>query len=175
MFSFFTSTAFSSFTKYFKLKKELGSGGFGQVYLVKRRKDEKLFAAKQIKKKWITQSVTLANSKQKPLPMEIWTLTGLSHPNIITLFTHFELKLHWIMVLDYDQNYDDLFNHISKRGALEESAAKKVFKQVHMAADYLFTVGIDHRDIKDENILIHSDTGNYNFQLSLIIVNKAES
>ena len=42
-----------------------------------------------------------------------------------------------------------------RRGiALEEALVKRIFKQIVNAVDYCHTIGVIHRDIKLENILL---------------------
>ena len=48
----------------------------------------------------------------------------------------------------------DLFDHISHHQKLSESTARDFFLQVLAVTDRLMQIGIVHRDIKDENILV---------------------
>ena len=59
------------------IMKLLGKGSFGSVYLVKRKKDDQIYAMKRIN---LPKSPT--NEKQAALN-EIRLLASLSHPNII--------------------------------------------------------------------------------------------
>lgn len=53
----------------------------------------------------------------------------------------------------------DLYDYTNKYGALTETSAKKVFRQVVEICNNLhMTAGVLHRDIKDENVLINITT-----------------
>lgn len=51
----------------------------------------------------------------------------------------------------------DLFECIEQHKHFEESLAKKIFRQIADCVAYLERVGVCHRDIKDENIVIDQD------------------
>lgn len=51
----------------------------------------------------------------------------------------------------------DLFECIEQHKHFKESLAKKIFKQIVDCVAYLECVGVCHRDIKDENIVIDQD------------------
>ena len=51
----------------------------------------------------------------------------------------------------------DLFECIESQTKLSESETHKIFKQIVQCVDDLSNVGIYHRDIKDENIVVDSD------------------
>ncbi|KAI8825061.1 kinase-like domain-containing protein [Fimicolochytrium jonesii] len=57
----------------------------------------------------------------------------------------------------------DLFECIEQHDRLTEPQARFVFRQIISAVQYLHTLGVVHRDIKDENILV-----NENFHVKLI-------
>ena len=48
----------------------------------------------------------------------------------------------------------DLFDAISQSGKLGEEKAKVYFSQILIGLEYLHSVGVTHRDMKPENILI---------------------
>lgn len=56
----------------------------------------------------------------------------------------------------------DLFEHVFKHGPLKESQAVHIMHQIIKAVIYLHRLGICHRDIKTENIMIDS---NFNAKL----------
>ena len=50
----------------------------------------------------------------------------------------------------------DLLNYVRKRRKLTEKNAKYLFKQIMQGIAYMHTIGIVHRDIKLDNILLDS-------------------
>ena len=61
----------------FEIIKELGKGAFGIVYLIKRKKDNTIYALKQVK-------ITKMEKKEKMSSLnEIRFLASISHQNII--------------------------------------------------------------------------------------------
>ena len=71
----------SSFSRHFKPVKKLGSGSFGEVYLVQRRSTKQLYVTKTVKKKYITRWGEERDTGVV-LPLEAANLLLLDHPNI---------------------------------------------------------------------------------------------
>ena len=142
-----------NFRRYFQVKQKIGEGGFGKVYLVARKSDSKLLAAKKLDKSRIHH---LAQTRSQGLiPLEIYCLNGLRHENIISVHGYVETKRAWYLVMEYCETSVDLFNFILQRGALSEKLSRDILLQVYSAVSYCFSEGVDHRDVKDENILIN--------------------
>lgn len=51
-----------------------------------------------------------------------------------------------------------MFDYITYRGTLDESQARMFFKKIVQMAMRLTEIGVVHRDIKDENVIIDLDT-----------------
>ena len=62
------------------------------------------------------------------------------------------------MVMDHCPGYVDLFDYIAEHGAMSSADAANIITQLIQTFHYLTTQGIDHRDLKDENILYNPDT-----------------
>merc|ERR1719187_1508035 len=73
--------------------KKLGKGNFAVVRLVQRKKDQKDFAAKIIKKK------NLKPDELATLKDEVTILKRMDHPNINRLVDVYDTKYHLYMVL----------------------------------------------------------------------------
>ena len=55
--------------------------------------------------------------------------------------------------MDYDPCYIDLFDHTFKNGAMNSTDVVHIIIQLLDVISYLTLQDVDHRDIKDENIL----------------------
>lgn len=143
------------FRRFFKIKKTLGQGGFGKVLLVSRKADQKLLAVKRVNKRRVS---TLVESSDGVLPLELYCLKKLRHDNIIQPHGYMETKHHWNIFMEYIPDSMDLFDFVELKKRLCEALARDIFIQVHDAVTYCLSLGIDHRDIKDENILINTLT-----------------
>ena len=52
----------------------------------------------------------------------------------------------------------DLFEATQKVGYFHEANAAQIIRQVYYGIQHCLSVGILHRDIKDENVLVNIDT-----------------
>ena len=145
----------SAFRRNFKTLKKLGSGSFGEVLLVQRRSTKRLYVSKTVKTKRISR---FAEDGLSLVPMEIANLMKLEHSNIVELHGYMETEKTWILVMEHSPNYCDVRRFVRHYGALSENLAKHVYIQVYNAVKYCFDMGIHHRDIKDQNILINKKT-----------------
>ena len=96
----------------------------------------------------------------KKVPDEVSLWLPLCHPNLVSLLEVFydEENNYWMYVMDYERDYQDLFNYIDQHGPLTSAASSVITRQVVKAVHYLISCGVDHRDIKDENILLNPTT-----------------
>ncbi|KAK6171203.1 hypothetical protein SNE40_019442 [Patella caerulea] len=134
----------------YKLEHEIGRGSYSKVRLVQRISDGKQFAAKIIDRE---------KSKcysERFLPKELATSLQLSHPNITEYREIIILPYVTIIIMDYAQ-LGDLLEFIQNNGALSNGHAQNMFRQIVEAVQYLHDIGIAHRDLKCENILLKDD------------------
>ena len=150
------------FYKFYKVGSQIGNGGFGTIFSGIRIKDSAPVAIKVIKKSKIMQWHILDD---KRIPLEIALMLRVSHvKNCIKIMDYMEQANCFIIVMERLEAYKDLFDFITENGSLNEKSVREYFKQIVQTIVEIYKLGILHRDIKDENILIDLKTG----QLKLI-------
>ena len=139
--------------KDFKIIKDIGSGSFGVVLLVKRKQDNKIYALKRVK-----LSNLILKEKQNSLN-EINFLSSISHQNIIEYKESFyeEETGTLNLVLEY-ANEGDLNTKINiqknKKIHFKEKTIWSIFIQIVKGLKVLHDNNLIHRDLKSANILI---------------------
>lgn len=164
----FTSCATSnddqlgSFKQLYSIQTKLGEGSFGVVFCVQSRETKTKYTAKVVKN---VGKQDIVQQKNEFLPVEVWALKRLSgHPNITSYIEHHDIKDKIVIVTEFLPGYSDLFDYIEKHGRLTETRASNVMRQVVDVVGFCFKMGVDHRDIKEENIM-YNPTGD---QIKLI-------
>merc|ERR1712051_144828 len=165
----------SEFDKKYTTCSLLGKGGFGAVYAGYRNSDHFPVAIKVINKNRIMSAATTDNEHR--IPMEVALMKITNHiDGVIKLIEYFELPDCFMLVMERmmttkvqssgrdiktsSSNVKDLFDFISDNGPLKEDVSKKIFRQIIDAVQKIHAAGVIHRDIKDENILIDTQTHN---------------
>lgn len=90
------------------------------------------------------------------LPREISVLQLVNHPNILHVYQIIETEEKCFFMLELADN-GDLLDYINSRGHLPEDEARYIFKQLTSAILYCHSIGVVHRDLKCENIMISRD------------------
>lgn len=96
-------------------------------------------------------------SKRKVF-QEVYLLKKIKHSNVIRLLEVFESEKHMLIVMEYAGG-GDLLRLIKRRGKLEESDSKYIFKQIVYGVAHIHCRSVIHRDIKLDNILLDSEKG----------------
>ena len=79
-----------------------------------------------------------------------------NHKNIIKLYQVLQTENHLYLVTDFCEG-GELFDFLIINGRLKENQARRLFKQILDAIEYLHQNEICHRDLKAENLLLSDD------------------
>ena len=147
------------FLRKYKLIKHLGGGGYGEVFLYQEILSKRLRAVK-ILNGWRCLNKTLCPTRKEWLPNELILWESLSHPNILNLVDVYREpdEGKWYLVMEYNPGFEDLFEHVDKSRSLPSRDSAIIIRQLVNVVYYLTLQNIDHRDLKDENILYNPVT-----------------
>jgi len=131
--------------KKYKIKKLLGEGSFGRVFLAQNIITSELIAMKQIPK---TSEDLLSDSE---IINEIEILKNLDHPDIVRIMEFYNTEDNYYIINEYCPG-GELFEQINYQ--FSETQIAVMFRQILSGLAYLHSKNIIHRDLKLENILI---------------------
>ncbi|KPI91804.1 PAS domain-containing serine/threonine-protein kinase [Papilio xuthus] len=142
------------YSKHYVTLKQIGKGAYGCVKMAYRRSDRLLTVAKFILKEKVGAHFWVDGPDGRKVPLELSLLTTLKHPNIVSVLDVFENDKYFQMVMEKHGAGMDLFEFIERRPRLDEPLISYIFRQIGQAVEYLHSLNILHRDIKDENVII---------------------
>ncbi|KAJ2233097.1 serine/threonine protein kinase [Coemansia sp. RSA 1286] len=144
------------FKQSYLLADHLGKGAFAEVRVAINRVTGKRYAAKIIDRKRITQ-LEKRKKMDENFRIETSILSRVRHDSIVQVHGVFEERDNLYLVLDLACD-GELFDEIVAREFLAENDARRVMLQLLLAIRHLNRLGIVHRDIKLENILLEDKT-----------------
>lgn len=143
----------------YDLKRTLGKGGYGSVYLAQNTKEGDRVAIKVVKKSRLAEK-RLGGAAEMTNEMDILrTLT--EHWKVCPMFTKihdtFQDGHNYYFVMDYVSG-GSLADELENSGCVfSERRVQYYIAQILLGASFLHAMGIIHRDLKPENCLITRD------------------
>ena len=136
----------------YTLGENLGKGSYAIVKAANSKKHKRRVAIKIVSKKKAPEDYLT-----KFLPREIQVLKRLRHQHCISLLEAIETNTRIYLIMNLAEN-GDLLEYIRSKGPLSDDEARKLFRQLVAATEYFHNLGIVHRDLKCENLLLDINT-----------------
>ena len=141
----------------FEILRKVYEVSFVIVYKVRSKRNNKVYAMKQLNIKNIRQD----NEKAYQLTInETSFLEGLNHPHIIKYYKNFiEGDFLYIIIefIDNGNMNEFIESHQILNKHIQEEQLWNIFLQCMDALTYVHSMGVIHRDIKPENILMDNN------------------
>ena len=154
----------------YNLKKEIGHGSFGRVYLGEDPKTKELYAIKRVDKRQLQQSQYL----EKAFWKEVEIMKKIQSPYSVKLYNVLTSLHYYNMVEELCDG--DLYTELMKRpNGFSTEEVRRIMIQLNDAFAQMQKHKIVHRDLKVQNILIKYTTrpefdvklGDYGFSKEL--------
>ncbi|MCA9569551.1 MAG: serine/threonine protein kinase, partial [Myxococcales bacterium] len=133
----------------YKVTGYLRDGRMGNVYVARRLEDQAMVAMKMLDPSLFEQEEAIRRFER-----EVRVQSRIAHPNSTLVYEagRTEEGLPWIAMEYFDG--DTLAEVLEDRGKLEWSVAANVAGQIAMALEAAHEIGIVHRDLSPENIML---------------------
>ncbi|GAA6016884.1 hypothetical protein JCM10207_007836 [Rhodosporidiobolus poonsookiae] len=148
----------------YAVERLLGRGAFSRVALARRRaeRSERRGAGggegqegELVALKLVARKTCEGNERMRiSVLREVEVLKNIHHPSLVSLSTTFSTPLYTVLVLDFCPG-GELFDFLAEWHAeITEALARRMFGELCAAVGWMHEIGLVHRDIKLENILL---------------------
>jgi len=136
---------------------QIGSGGYGAVYLVDRIADGARFVAKKIPVRDITEVDDYSKEAKELITLRHRHIVSYEEDFVHVEYGPWEAKTFFFIVMEYCTGGDlkekidmDFFN-------FTEDWVLNIFSQLIQAVQFLHSKNVIHRDLKSQNVLLGPD------------------
>jgi serine/threonine protein kinase len=138
----------------YEIVQRLGTGGMGEVYLVRHVHLHELRVVKILR-----QDLATDPSAQKRFMREARLATQIKHPNVATLYDFATLpEGSFYMVWEHIQG-QDVGDRIRSQGPFPVPVAVRLGVQALQGLEAVHNAGIIHRDLSPDNLMITEEKG----------------
>ena len=134
----------------FKIERELGRGGMGEVYLARDTRLDRAVAIKALPAHLAQDPDRLARFQR-----EAKVLASLNHPGIGAIYGLEEANGHQYLILEFVEG-ETLADRLAK-GPIPVDESLSLGKQVAEALEVAHEKGVIHRDLKPGNVMVTPD------------------
>ena len=131
----------------YSIKKLLGSGGMGQVFLAEHTRMQRVVALKMLPVERMQDDEAVERFYE-----EVRAASRLMHPNIVTAFDAGEDNGYHYLAMEFVDGMT-LTSVVSHRGPLSVGEAASVVRQAALGLLHAHRAGIVHRDVKPGNLM----------------------
>ena len=135
----------------YQIKRLIGQGGMADVFLARDIILDRNVAVKVLRGDNATDPVSLLRFQK-----EAMALASTSHPNIVEVYDVCVGEKSNYIVMEYVEGRT-LKQLIAHRGSITIDESVNIMKQLVSAVTHAHKMGIIHRDIKSQNVLIKDD------------------
>jgi serine/threonine protein kinase len=129
----------------------LGSGGMGSVYKCRHVQTQQIVAVKLLRPDVANDPAMVQRFEQ-----EFHAASRLVHPNVVRVLEFGRDDSTCYLVMEHVDGLT-LWDRIDQKGKLPEAEAVAILVQVAQALHQAHQIGLIHRDIKPDNILLTSE------------------
>ncbi|KAH7276700.1 hypothetical protein KP509_39G018200 [Ceratopteris richardii] len=135
----------------FEIIKPISRGAYGRVFLARKRTTGDLFAIKVLRK-----ADMIRKNAVESILAERDILISTCNPFVVRLFYSFTCSENLYLVMEYLIG-GDLYSLLRNVGCLDEGVSQIYIAELVLALEYLHSLGVVHRDLKPDNLLIAHD------------------
>jgi len=150
----------------YEVVRQIGSGSFGDVFLVRHRHDQRQYVMKSI-----TLMNTMDAKQRESTELEVRLLSILKHPNIVAYRDSFTNREGHLCIFMEHCEYGDVYTYMreAKQAGIvpDERILLEWFIQTVFALSALHQKRILHRDLKTQNIFLTGPKAQNQFALKL--------
>lgn len=137
---------------HYHIIRKIGQGSFGEVFLVRHRGDNRLYAMKKLQKKDM-----IYKRQVNHVWLERFVLASVGeHPLVVKMHYSFQDQHYLYFIMEYLHG-GDMMTMLIRHEFIPEAWARFYIAELVVAIDALHRTGIIHRDIKPDNILFRKN------------------
>mmetsp|Transcript_15257 Transcript_15257/g.32941 ORF Transcript_15257/g.32941 Transcript_15257/m.32941 type:complete len:635 (-) Transcript_15257:282-2186(-) len=142
-------------SKYYEVVRDLGRGSFSKVQLVRERRTGQERVCKVVETQDMSAEVLQLTRA------EIKVLALLDHPNVVKLYEYADdpIRQRLVLILEYVAGGDCSGLLAATEAPLSETRVARLVYQLLVAVNSCHAVGVVHRDIKPQNLMLSRALG----------------